>query len=108
MQNEKRERLEQAGWKFGSTEDFLGLSAEEIAIVDMKLALAKSLQQQRQKYGLTQAELAKRLGSSQSRIAKMEAADSTVSFELIVRALLVLGTTRAEVGNIIGHEAAIL
>lgn len=104
MQTTKRERLEEAGWKFGSTQDFLGLSDEEMAIVDMKLALAKSLQEQRRKHGLTQAQLAKQLGSSQSRVAKMEAADSTVSFELIMRALLTLGTTREEVGNIIGHE----
>lgn len=72
----------------------------------MKLALARSLKELRIAHDLTQDDLAKELGSSQSRIAKMEAADATVSMELLVRSLLALGASRQEVGRIIGKKAA--
>lgn len=105
MKNAKKERLNKAGWKVGSTEEFLGLSEEEAALIEMKLALARSLKQRRQSHGLTQEDLAKRLESSQSRVAKMESADTTVSLDLLVRSLLALGATRQEVGRIIGKKA---
>jgi ribosome-binding protein aMBF1 (putative translation factor) len=104
MKKAKKERLQKAGWKVGSVQDFLGLSDEEAAMVAMKLALARGLKERRVAQGLTQDELAKRLGSSQSRVAKMESADATVSIDLVIRALLVLGVTREQVGRIIGHR----
>jgi DNA-binding XRE family transcriptional regulator len=107
MKKAERDRLMKAGWKVGSTKDFLGLSDEETALIEMKLAMARSLKQRRLANDLTQADLAKQLGSSQSRVAKMEAADATVSLELMVRSLLVLGATRQEVGRIIGRKDAI-
>src|SRR5581483_4278956 len=48
----------------------------------------------RAELGLSQAVVAKRLGSSQSRVAKMEAGDPSVSLDLLLRALLALGATR--------------
>ena len=68
----------------------------------MKLALAKNLKARRQSRKLRQAEIAKRLGSSQSRIAKMEVADKSVSLDLLVRSLLSLGATRQDIGGTIG------
>jgi transcriptional regulator with XRE-family HTH domain len=56
---------------------------------------------------LTQEQLAKMLGSSQSRVAKMEAADSSVSMELLVRSLLMLGATRKEVGRVIARDSTV-
>lgn len=106
MKKAKQDRLKKAGWRVGTTKEFLGLSDEEAALVEMKLALARSLKQQRLTRELTQEELAKLLGSSQSRVAKMEAADATVSMDLMVRALLTLGATRQEVGRIIGRKQA--
>ena len=105
MRKAKKDRLRKAGWKVGSAREFLGLSEEEAALVEMKLALARSLKGRRLEQGLTQNGLAKRLGSSQSRVAKMEAADATVSIDLLVRSLLVLGATRREVGRIIARTA---
>jgi hypothetical protein len=102
MKNSKRQKLERAGWSVGSTADFLGLSKEEESLIDMKLALANTLKARRQARKLTQSDIAKRIGSSQSRIAKMEVADNSVSLDLLVRSLLSLGATRQEIGGTIG------
>lgn len=107
MKKTKIEQLKKAGWKVGTTKEFLGLTDEETALIEMKLALARSLKERRMAQDMTQGELAKQLGSSQSRVAKMEAADGTVSMELLVRSLLVLGATRQEVGRIIGRKTAV-
>ncbi len=101
MRREKKVRLEAAGWKIGSARDFLGLSRDEAAFVEMKLVLANSLRHRRSARKLTQAQLAKLVGSSQSRVAKMEAADSTVTLDLLIRSLLATGATRRDVAGII-------
>ena len=101
MKRTKKERLEAAGWRVGTAAEFLGLSKEEAALVEMKLSLAESLRRRRQARRLTQTQLARRLGSSQSRVARMEAADSSVSIDLLVRALLQLGATRSQVAKAI-------
>jgi DNA-binding XRE family transcriptional regulator len=103
MNSAKKARLEAAGWKVGSAEDFLGLSAAEAAYVGMKLGLAHRLRERRQRRKLSQTQLAKVLGSSQSRVAKMEAADPTVSADLLIRSLLTLGSTRRELATVIGR-----
>jgi DNA-binding XRE family transcriptional regulator len=101
MKTAKRKRLEAKGWKIGSSTEFLGLSSEEAAYVELKLALSKNLQATRKEKNLTQQELARLLKSSQSRIAKMEAGDPTVSLDLLVRSLLVLGTSRKTLSRIL-------
>jgi DNA-binding XRE family transcriptional regulator len=106
MKQAKREKLEAAGWRIGSAADFLGLSKEEAAFVEMKLALAESLRRRRQARRLTQTQLAKRIGSSQSRVAKMEAADPSVSIDLLMRSLLAMGASRAELAKIIAKRRA--
>ncbi len=100
MNREKHRRLEKAGWKVGNTADFLNLSPAEARFVELKLAL-HGLRVRREEEGLTQQQVARRMGSSQSRVAKMEAADSSVSIDLLVRALLTLGATRAEVARLV-------
>lgn len=102
MKNSKRQKLEAAGWKVGGAADFLGLGKEEELLIDIKLALANKLKARRQARKLTQLEIAKRIGSSQSRIAKMEVADKSVSLELLVRSLLALGATRQDIAGTIG------
>jgi len=95
MRKAKRERLEKAVWSVGGPENFLELSAEEAAFVELKLALSRMLRARRTERGLSQAQLARRIGSSQSRVAKMEASDPSVSVDLHIRALLAMGA-RAE------------
>jgi hypothetical protein len=93
MKTTKRKNLEKRGWKVGCTADLLNLSPEEASYVEMKLALSRTLREQRAKSRLTQIQLAKRLKSSQSRVAKMEGCDPSVSIDLLVRALLALGAS---------------
>ena len=102
MKKSKKEKLEKAGWKIGSVQEFLKLSNEEVAFIEMKLALAKYLKDKRIKKKLTQDQLARALHSSQSRVAKMEAGDPTVSMDLIVRSLLSLGTSPKQLARVIG------
>lgn len=104
METEKKQRLQARGWKVGTAQDFLALSAEEALLVDIKARLAVALSALRQKSNLTQAALAKRLASSQSRVAKMEAGDRSVSLELLIRSLVSLGATRQQLAKVIGSK----
>jgi ribosome-binding protein aMBF1 (putative translation factor) len=105
MRRRKRERLEAAGWRVGTAAEFLGLTKEEAAFVEMKLALAERVRSRRQAKGLTQTRLAKEIGSSQSRIAKMEAADSSVSIDLLLKTLLAMGANRSELARVISRRS---
>ena len=104
MDARKRRRLEQAGWTAGSTADFLGLSAEEAALVEMKVALSERVREWRTRAHMTQATLAKRLNSSQSRIAKLEAGHPSVSLDLLVRASLATGAKPREVARALAPQ----
>lgn len=101
MRNDKRKRLEAKGWKIGSTKEFLGLSSDEDAYIELKLRLAGGLRQRRRHRHLTQVEMAKVVNSSQSRVAKMEAGDPSVSLDLLIRSLLVLGVSYQDLVQII-------
>ena len=101
MNKRKITKLKKQGWQVGSASDFLGLSKEEAAYIELKLALARKLQKKRISKELTQEKLAEIIHSSQSRVAKMEKNDPTVSLDLMIRTLLVLGSTRAELARAI-------
>ena len=101
MRKAKQSALEAQGWVVGSVDDFLELTPEESALVDLKLRLSDALRARRAKLGLSQEAVAKRLHSSQSRVAKMEAGEASVSFDLLVRALVGLGATRADLAKAI-------
>ncbi len=103
MHKAKRERLETKGWKVGSTEEFLGLSPEEAAYIDLKLRLGATLLRHRKKDHLTQVELARRINSSQSRVAKMEGGDPSVSLDLLIRSLLALGASHQDLARAISE-----
>jgi DNA-binding XRE family transcriptional regulator len=106
MDAKKRKRLEKAGWSVGDAAAFLELSSEEAALIEMRIALSRSLKERRVAAGLTQAGLAKLLGSSQSRVAKLEAADPSVSLELLIRALLAVGASRKDVASALARRVA--
>jgi DNA-binding XRE family transcriptional regulator len=107
MEKTKRERLESAGFRIGSVADFLELTPEENALVELRLALSNSLKRLRQEKNLTQNALARRLGSSQSRVAKIEAGDPSVSLDLLIRAHFAAGATREELGKVIASGDAL-
>lgn len=94
MESAKRKRLERKGWKVGTTKEFLGLTSDEATYVELKLALSRKLSDLHRRHHLTQVQAARILQSSQSRVAKMEAGDPSVSLDLLVRSLLALGLTK--------------
>ena len=101
MQANKRAKLEASGWKIGTTADFLNLTSDESAYIEMKLALSRSLRERRLSKKFSQIELAKMIHSSQSRVAKMEAGDPSVSMDLIMKSLLALGASPKDVAKAI-------
>jgi transcriptional regulator with XRE-family HTH domain len=101
MNNRKKARLEAAGWNVGDAKDFLKLSPPEAAYVELKLALGERLRAVRAVQHLSQAEVAKRLHSSQSRVAKMEAADASVSVDLLLKSLFGLGESVKDLFRIV-------
>lgn len=106
MKESKKKKLQSAGWRIGTPAEFLDLTPEEAAYVELKLALADYFKTLRAQSGWTQTQVAKRLDSSQSRVAKMEAADPSVTVDLLLRALLALGASRKELGRVIASRAA--
>ncbi|HWW95742.1 MAG TPA: helix-turn-helix domain-containing protein [Vicinamibacteria bacterium] len=101
MRKRKKERLEAKGWRFGTAQEFLRLSDEEAAYMELRLRLADSLRRRRQKRNLSQTDLAKLLDSSQSRVAKMEGGDPSVSIDLLIRSLLALGASHRDLARTI-------
>ncbi len=105
MDKTTKKKLEAAGWKTGSTQAFLELTDAEAAFIDMKLALAADLRSRRLQRHLNQTQVARLIGSSQSRVAKMEAADPSVSVDLLIRSLLKLGAERRDVAKAVAASA---
>ena len=108
MDKRKLERLQAKGWKVGGAEEFLALTPEEAAYVEVRLALSDNVRKMRVRKKISQVRLAKLLGSSQSRVAKIEAGDPTVSVDLMFRSLLALGASKKDLARIIssGRRAA--
>lgn len=104
MDAKKRKRLEAAGWKVGSAAEFLELSTEEAALVETRLAVSRALRHRRQDQGVTQAALAKKLRSSQSRVAKMEAGDASISLDLLLRAFFATGATKRDLARVLSSR----
>ncbi|HET6948327.1 MAG TPA: helix-turn-helix domain-containing protein [bacterium] len=103
MRRDKKERLERAGWKVGDAKEFLDLSDGEMAVIEVRVSLARELRRQRLARKLSQAALAKQIGSSQSRVAKMEAGDPSVSIDLLLRSLFTSGSSSAAIGRAIAR-----
>lgn len=97
MKQAKRLLLEKKGWRIGDAKALLQLTDEEVAYIELKLALGDRLRSMRERKAVTQVEMAKLIGSSQSRVAKMESGDPSVSIDLLVKALLALGATRKQI-----------
>lgn len=104
MDRAKKQRLEKKGWKVGRVDEFLNLTSEEATYIEMKLALAESIKEHRQRKKLTQVDLARMLKSSQSRVAKIERGDASVSIDLLMRSLIALGATRRDLAQVIGYK----
>jgi hypothetical protein len=92
MNIEKRQKLEAAGFKVTTVAKFLDLSPEEMEMIEIRLSLSKLLKQFREKQ-----KLAENLNSSRSQVAKMDASDTDGAIDLLIKSLLSLGATRADI-----------
>jgi len=102
MKKKRIKELETKGFVVGDIQDFLGLAPEEVEYIEMKVVLSRKVKELREQQKLTQVGLARKLGSSQSRISKIEAGDSSVSIDLQIRGLLALGANREDIAEVIG------
>jgi hypothetical protein len=93
MNKNKRQALEAAGWIVGDAEDFLELTAEERHLVELRVAVSRAVRALRERQHLTQAQVARKLKTSQPRFAKLESGASDVSLDLMFRGLFALGGT---------------
>lgn len=102
MKKTKQEKLERAGFVVGDTQEFLEVSDAEMAMIDARVALAQALRHRRSReLKISQAAFAARVGSSQSRVAKMEAGDPSVTLDLLIRSLVKSGASLEEVGRLL-------
>jgi transcriptional regulator with XRE-family HTH domain len=105
MDQETRARLEAAGFRFGDAADFLGLTEQERRLVELRVAASRAVRRLREKLGVTQKELAARFQSSQSRVAKIEAAAGDVSLDLMFKALFAAGGDVTDLIDTAGRSA---
>ena len=106
MQQAKQKKLRDAGWRVADAAEFLELSKDERDFIEMKLALSEALRIKRRQKRISQVKLAALIDSSQSRVAKMEAADASVSLDLLIKSLLALGTTRKELAKTLAASSS--
>jgi DNA-binding transcriptional regulator YiaG len=104
MKKKRIKELESKGYKVGDIQDFLELTPEKVKYIEMKIALSRRIKELREQRKVTQNLLAERLGSSQSRVSKIERGDSSVSIDLQVRSLLALGESRKEIARALGRD----
>jgi hypothetical protein len=91
MSKAERRALEAAGWKFGDYGDFLGLSDAERQIVELRIRLTRGIREARDRAGMTQADLAAAMKSTQPRVARIEAGGRGVSLDQMMRAYFAAG-----------------
>lgn len=101
MEQKRKAKLEEKGFRVATTADFLGLSPEEETYIEIRLEISGLIKFQRKKRGWTQQQLASAIGSSQSRVAKMEAGEPSTSLDLMIKTLLRLGISKNQIGNLL-------
>lgn len=92
-------------WVETDIEEMLGLSAEDLVIVEFRAALAVALQQARKRRKLTQEAAAERIGTSQAQVSKMEAGRSSITIDRLIKALAALGVSRPTIVKALGSAA---
>ncbi|HXU05152.1 MAG TPA: XRE family transcriptional regulator [Polyangia bacterium] len=98
----QRRRLERAGWKVGTVGQLLDLSPADEALIETKLRLGDAVRTLRKRNRLSQAALAKLIGSSQPRVAKLENRHPEISLDLQIKAIFAARpAARRELGALI-------
>jgi DNA-binding XRE family transcriptional regulator len=94
LKNKRTKSKTKERWIEGSVQEFLQLSKAEMEFIEMRLAISRLLKVVRQEHKMTQQAAAAKLHTSQSRLAKMESGDSSVSLDLLCKSLFSLGGSR--------------
>ena len=99
MDKKSQTKLQAAGWRVGDAQDFLELTEQELMLLQIKESLSQAVRTMRTRQKLTQTELAKRMHSSQARVARIEGADASVTADLMLQALIATGADRKEINK---------
>jgi len=105
MTAETEERLRAGGWQITNVTEFLGLTPEEAAIIEIKLVLTEELKVRRKAARMTQTALAERIGSSQPRVAAIESGRSAPTIDMLLQAVFAVGMPPAAVAAVIERES---
>lgn len=97
MDARTKKALERAGWTHGSYADFLQLTPEEKMIVDMRIAATLELERQRRATRLSQAEVARRMGTRQPNVSALFRNPGGATLDTLCRALAAYGLGRREI-----------
>jgi len=92
-------------WTETNVEEFLGLTTEDLVIVEFRAALALALQKARKRRKITQEEAAEIIGTSQAQVSKMEAGVAAVTLDRMIKALTALGVSRTTILRALGNAA---
>lgn len=87
-----------------SIQELLGLSDADVLLIDLKIVLKAAVKKHRLKVGMTQKALAELIDSSQSRIAKLEGGDSSVSIDMMINCLFHMGVKELGLASIVCPE----
>jgi predicted XRE-type DNA-binding protein len=104
MNADRKKRLEAAGFKFGTVGELFNLSEAEELLVEVKVALAEAIRELREVRSLSQADLARLIGSGQARVSKLERSLESTSLDTLFRCMIVLGASRQDLAETIGHS----
>lgn len=99
LSDKKKARIEAIGGRVTTVEEWLDLTSEEVAIIDMKIRLGEELKARRKKKRLSQERAAEILKTSQGRVSKLEKGQATL--DQLARSVLALGGSTKEVGRAI-------
>lgn len=100
MDAERKKKLEAAGWKFGDYADFLGMTPEEKAVVEIRLAATREMERLRAENPISQEELARRMGTKQPNVSKLFKNPGKATLDTLFRALLALGSTPKKIASL--------
>jgi predicted XRE-type DNA-binding protein len=104
MDEDKRKRLEEAGFRVGGIQEFLGLTDEEMAYIHLRSSVSDAVRARLRSSALSRYALAKRLEVTRSQVNSLAAGDPSVSLDLLVRALLATGATVLDIAEAIAPE----
>ena len=101
MKATKKKALESAGYNMTNAAEWLGLSPQEDAIVNMRVNFAMEIERICKEQGITQKALAEKIGTRQSGVARMLNNPSKVTLDHLIRTLLALGTPSKRIASLI-------